>query len=135
LVWRLFFSAFALFCLYGASPLGDPMAAQPTGPGLRWALVAIAAALLVVGHRPHIQLTRDAVILRNLVTTNVVPLKDIIRADVSNGGLRLERRSGPYACAAFIGEAGLLTQLLGRHTRGHVIASTINQALSLQNEE
>ena len=120
----------ALFCLYGASPLSDAIATEPAGWGTRLGLVAIAVALSVVGHRPRIQLTPNAVILRNLVTTNVVPLKDIIRADVSNGGLCLRRRSGPDAVAAFIGEAGLLTQLLGRRTRGSKIAAVINQAIA-----
>lgn len=73
LVWRLFFSAMALFCLYGASPLGDAIAAEPTGWGTRVGLLAIAAALLVVGHRPRIQVTPDAVILRNLLTRRSPP--------------------------------------------------------------
>jgi hypothetical protein len=130
MAWKIFFAAFAAFCLYGASPFGDSMSTEPTGPGTRVMLVALAAAFLLIAFRPRVTLTSGAVHLRGLLTTTVVPLDDLVRADVSYGGLRLERRSGEDAVATYIGEVGLLMRLLKRRTRGHGIASTINDFLA-----
>ncbi|GEM_PF-6725669 len=78
-----------------------------------WALVpfAMAAALVVLPWRPLVRLHSDAIHVRGMVLSHVIPIQDVAVISLDRSGLRLWWGDGNCTTARFVGEVGLLGAL------------------------
>lgn len=126
LVGRLFFSIVGVAFLVG-NTVGVLM--DPLWRGT-WVVLSVVmgAALLVLPWRPLLRLHPDAVHVRGLVLSRVIPIEEVALVLPSRDGLTIWWGDGHCTTASFVGELGLLGELVGLGGRAASMTDQIMDA-------
>lgn len=136
--YRVFFTVVAVFMVGGAlMPWEDGMMAFPPDGsgdyrhdmGFRLLLIALAAVLLAWVYRARMDLRQDDVVMRYLLWSRRIPLREIAGVTAGREGLNVETRNGAtYGSPMFIGQKAPLASWLHRRTQADEIAERIMEA-------
>lgn len=128
--WRVMLLGRLLFTVFGAAGLllSIPPFVTDMGEYREWSLwfvLALSLAAMILPWRLVVRLHEDALFTQGLLLSHVIPLAEISLIAPDSSGLGIWWGDGHSMTTSFVGEQGLLSDLLGNKGKGGRIEDRI----------